>query len=246
MDGFLRHTPRPTAPGAPPAPGGKARMVLLTRVSKLYPGRQAAALMDVSLHVPPGQFVYLTGPSGAGKTTLLRLLFAAEAPTSGQLRVGGADLGRLSLRQVPLLRRKVGVIFQDFKLIERRSVFENVALTLRVAGQRGNGLGVRVQEVLGQMGLLDKALVAAGTLSGGEQQRVAVARALVGRPALLLADEPTGNLDPETATEVMRLVVAAHAVGTTVMVATHDPKLLTLVRGARVVHLQAGRLTEQP
>jgi cell division transport system ATP-binding protein len=219
-------------------------MVLLTRVSKLYPRRPAAALEDVSLHVPPGQFVYLTGPSGAGKTTLLRLLFAAEAPTSGQLRVGGADLGRLSPRQIPLLRRKVGVIFQDFKLIERRSVFENVALTLRVAGQRGNGLGDRVREVLDQVNLWDKAQVAAGTLSGGEQQRVAVARALVGRPPLLLADEPTGNLDPLAATEVMRLLVAAHAAGATVMVATHDPKLLTLVRGGRLVHLEAGRLTE--
>ncbi len=221
-------------------------MVLLTRVSKLYPRRRSAALEDVSLHVPPGQFVYLTGPSGAGKTTLLRLLFAAEAPTSGQLRVGGAELGRLSPRQVPTLRRKVGVIFQDFKLIERRSVFENVALTLRVAGSQGNGLTERVRQVLRQVDLEDKAQVAAGTLSGGEQQRVAVARALVGRPPLLLADEPTGNLDPLAATEVMRLLVEAHAAGATVLVATHDPKILTLVRGARLVRLEAGRLTEEP
>ncbi|MBI4800284.1 MAG: cell division ATP-binding protein FtsE [Desulfarculus sp.] len=219
-------------------------MVRLTRVSKFYPGRPSAALLDVSLHLPPGQFVYLTGPSGAGKTTLLRLLFAAESPSRGEVRVGGADLGRLSSRQVPLLRRKVGVIFQDFKLIERQSVFDNVALTLRVAGQVGNGLAQRVGEVLEQVDLMDKAQVAAGTLSGGEQQRVAVARALVGRPPLLLADEPTGNLDPQAAMEVMRLVVAAHAAGATVVVATHDPKLLTMVKGARVIHLEAGRLRE--
>jgi len=221
-------------------------MVRLTRVSKLYPGRPAAALLDVSLHVPPGQFVYLTGPSGAGKTTLLRLLFAAEAPSAGEVRVGSADLGRLSPRQVPLLRRKVGVIFQDFKLMERRSVFENVALTLRVAGHKGDGLVQRVSGILEQVGLLDKAPVPAGTLSGGEQQRVAVARALAARPPLLLADEPTGNLDPQAATEVMRLLVAAHGAGATVMVATHDPKLLTLVRGARLVHLRAGHLEEEP
>ncbi|MFH1033733.1 MAG: cell division ATP-binding protein FtsE [Pseudomonadota bacterium] len=220
-------------------------MVLLTRVCKLYPHRPAAALEDISLHVPPGQFVYLTGPSGAGKTTLLRLLFAAEAPSSGQVRVGGADLSRLTPRQVPLLRRKVGVIFQDFKLIERRSVFENVALTLRVAGLKGNGLAERVRQVLSQVDLWDKAQAPAGTISGGEQQRVAVARALVASPPLLLADEPTGNLDPLAATEVMRLLVAAQAAGSTVMVATHDPKLLTLVGGARVVRLEAGRLTEE-
>ena len=221
-------------------------MVLLTRVSKRYPGRPAPALEEVSLHVPPGQFVYLTGPSGAGKTTLLRLLFAAEAPTSGLVRVGGADLGRLDARRVPLLRRKVGVIFQDFKLIQGRSVFENVALALGVAGVKGNGLATRVRQVLAQVDLADKALVPAGTLSGGEQQRVAVARALVGHPPLLLADEPTGNLDPRTATEVMRLLLAAHARGGTVLVATHDPKLLELVEGARVVQLKAGRLLEIP
>ncbi len=221
-------------------------MVLLTRVSKRYSGRPHPALEDVSLHVPPGQFVYLTGPSGAGKTTLLRLLFAAEAPSSGLVRVGGADLGRISSRQVPLLRRKVGVIFQDFKLMPLRSVFENVALALHVAGRGPNGLNGRVSEMLAQVGLADKAQVRAGELSGGEQQRVAVARALVGRPPLLLADEPTGNLDPGTATEVMRLLLQAHAQGSTILVATHDPKLLDLVEGARVVHLQAGRLLEHP
>lgn len=219
-------------------------MILLSRVAKRYPGRQAPALERVDLHVPPGQFVYLTGPSGAGKTTLLRLLFAAEAPSSGTVKVGGADLGRLKQSQIPVLRRKVGVIFQDFKLIQGRSVFENVALALRVAGINGRQLPSRVEEMLRRVGLWEQAQTLAGDLSGGEQQRVAVARALVGRPPLLLADEPTGNLDPESAREVMRLILEAHGRGATVLVATHDPALLGLVQGARVVRLRAGRLEE--
>ncbi|MFH1057260.1 MAG: cell division ATP-binding protein FtsE [Pseudomonadota bacterium] len=219
-------------------------MILLAKVSKRYPGRPGPALDQVNLHVRPGQFVYLTGPSGAGKTTLLRLLFAAEAPSSGLVRVGGADLGRLKPRQIPLLRRKVGVIFQDFKLIAGLSVFENVALALRVAGMNGARLAQRVDEVLERVGLMAQAGVQAGELSGGEQQRVAVARALVGRPPLLLADEPTGNLDPVSAAEVMRLLIEAHARGGTVLVASHDPALLGMVGGARVVRLKAGRLEE--
>ncbi|MCA1987756.1 MAG: cell division ATP-binding protein FtsE [Desulfarculus sp.] len=219
-------------------------MILLSRVAKRYPGRQAPALERVDLHVPPGQFVYLTGPSGAGKTTLLRLLFAAEAPSSGVVKVGGSDLGRLKQSQIPLLRRKIGVIFQDFKLIQGRSVFENVALALRVAGINGRQLPGRVEEVLRRVGLWEQARTLAGDLSGGEQQRAAVARALVGRPPLLLADEPTGNLDPDSAREVMRLILEAHGRGATVLVATHDPALLGLVQGARVVRLRAGRLEE--
>ncbi len=219
-------------------------MILLARVAKRYPGRQAPALEGVDLRVPPGQFVYLTGPSGAGKTTLLRLLFAAEAPSSGVVKVGGADLGRLRQSQIPLLRRKVGVVFQDFKLIQGRSAFENVALALRVAGINGRQLPSRVEEMLRRVGLWEQARTLAGDLSGGEQQRVAVARALVGRPPLLLADEPTGNLDPESAREVMRLILEAHGRGATVLVATHDPALLGLVQGARVVRLKAGRLED--
>ncbi len=198
-------------------------MVLLEGVSKVYPGRAQAALAGVDLHVPPGQFTYLTGPSGAGKTTLLRLLFGAELPTGGRVRVGGADLNRLPERKLPLLRRKLGVVFQDFKLLPGESVFENVALPLRVRGARGATVRERVGKVLAQVDLADKARLAAETLSGGEQQRVAIARALVARPPLILADEPTGNLDPQNAREVMRLLVAAHAAGATVIVATHDP-----------------------
>ena len=219
-------------------------MVLLEGVSKHYPERSRPALDKVSLHVAPGQFLFLTGPSGAGKTTFLRLLFGAAFPSSGLVRVGGADLGRLKPRKIPLLRRKLGVIFQDFKLMPRLSVFENVALALRVAGVKGADLIDRTQQVLGQVGLDQVAGAKADTLSGGEQQRAAIARNLVHNPALVLADEPSGNLDPKNALEVLKLLVAAHARGATVILATHDPNLLDLVRGARVVRLEAGRLEE--
>ncbi len=219
-------------------------MVLLEGVSKRYPERSRPALDNVSLHVPPGQFLFLTGPSGAGKTTFLRLLFGAALPTAGRVRVGGADLGRLSPRQIPRLRRKLGVIFQDFKLMPGLSVFENVALALRVAGVKGAALAERVEEALAQVGLDQVAQARADTLSGGEQQRAAIARALVHRPALVLADEPSGNLDPANALEVLKLLAAAHSRGATVILATHDPTLLKLVRGARVVRLEAGRLED--
>jgi cell division transport system ATP-binding protein len=219
-------------------------MVLLQGVSKHYPERSRPALDDISLHVPPGQFLFLTGPSGAGKTTFLRLLFGAAFPSSGLIKVGGADLGRLKARQVPLLRRKLGVIFQDFKLMPRLSVFENVALVLRIAGIKGVDLINRVEQALDRVGLGQVAGARTDTLSGGEQQRAAIARALVHEPPLVLADEPSGNLDPKNALEVLKLLVAAHGRGATVILATHDPTLLELVKGARVVRLAAGRLEE--
>ncbi len=220
-------------------------MIRLVKVSKRYASRPRPVLHQVDLHLPAGQFAFLTGPSGAGKTTLLRLLFGAETPSAGQVRVGGADLGRLKPRQLPLLRRKVGVIFQDFKLLKSENVFENVALALRVCGRRGPRLAEQVLAILKRVGLEHAQWAQVETLSGGEQQRVAIARALVSGPPLILADEPTGNLDPLTALEVMRLLVAAHGQGATVLVATHDPKLLSLVRGARVVSLAEGRLREE-
>jgi cell division transport system ATP-binding protein len=219
-------------------------MVLLQGVSKHYPQRRSPALNNISLHVAPGQFLFLTGPSGAGKTTFLRLLFGAAFPSSGLVKVGGADLGRLKPRQIPRLRRKLGVIFQDFKLMPRWSVFENVALALRVAGVKGGDLSAKVEQALAQVGLEQVASARADSLSGGEQQRAAIARALVHEPALVLADEPSGNLDPGNALEVLKLLVAAHGRGATVILATHDPKLLGMVRGARVVRLEAGRLEE--
>jgi cell division transport system ATP-binding protein len=219
-------------------------MVRLKKVSKIYPGRKQAVFREIDLHVHPGQFVYLSGPSGAGKTTLLRLLFGADYPTRGEVRVGGSLVTALDPKMVPLLRRKVGVIFQDFKLVQGLSVFENVALALRVAGRNGNEMVNRVLDSIHQVGLSGLESVRAETLSGGEQQRVAVARALVARPPLLLADEPTGNLDPKNAKLVFSLLTLAHKQGSTVMVATHDPSLLGLVAGARVVHLTGGGLGE--
>ena len=221
-------------------------MVVLKGVSKSYPGRGKPALSDVSLHVAAGQFAFITGPSGAGKTTLLRLLFGAEFPSKGQVRVAGVDLGSVTPRKLPRLRRKVGVIFQDFKLMPGMSVFENVALTLRVNGGQGPGLITRVQEMLSEVGLGDKGWVPADTLSGGEQQRTAIARALVGGPPLLLADEPTGNLDPQNARQVMGLLKAAHQKGSAVLVATHDPDLLQMAPQARIIRLSQGRLETSP
>jgi cell division transport system ATP-binding protein len=219
-------------------------MVRLKKVSKIYPGRKQAVFREIDLHIAPGQFVYLTGPSGAGKTTLLRLLFGADYPTRGEVWVGRSLVTGLSPSKVPVLRRKIGVIFQDFKLVKGLSVFENVALALRVAGRNGSGLVNRVCDALHQVGLSGLEGVRAETLSGGEQQRVAVARALVSQPPLLLADEPTGNLDPYNAKLVFNLLTMAHSQGSTVVVATHDPSLLDLVQKSRVVHLSGGHLEE--
>ena len=219
-------------------------MVKLEGVDKLYPGRKEASLADVNLHIPAGQFVFLNGPSGAGKTTLLRLLFGAEYPSKGSVRVGGADLGRLSSRKLPRLRRCIGVVFQDFKLLMGTSVFENVALALRIRGNNNGLVKKLVPQVLDQVGLMEKAQAPAEGLSGGEQQRVAIARALVASPPLILADEPTGNLDPDNAREVMRLLAGAHAKGATVIVATHDPQVVSLVKGVRLLRLDRGRISE--
>ncbi|MCF8040606.1 MAG: cell division ATP-binding protein FtsE [Desulfarculaceae bacterium] len=219
-------------------------MIRLEHVSKSYPHRREPALKGVSLQIAPGEFVYLTGPSGAGKTTLLRLLYGAEMPSKGRVVVGGTDMSRLAPRHLPLLRRRLGLVFQDFRLMHRRSVFENVALSLEVAGTDRRTVERRVGEVLEQVKLSHLAQAPADTLSGGEQQRVALARALAPGPDLILADEPTGNLDPSNALAMMRLLVGDYVGGATVLVATHDPTLLSLVRGGRVVHLERGRLEE--
>jgi cell division transport system ATP-binding protein len=219
-------------------------MIRLEQVSKSYPHRKQAALKQVDLRVDPGEFVYLTGPSGAGKTTLLRLLYGAELPSQGRVVVGGTDLGRLAPRHLPLLRRRLGLVFQDFRLLPRRSVFDNVALSLDVADTDRREAERRVSEVLEQVNLASLAQAPADTLSGGEQQRVALARALAPRPDLILADEPTGNLDPDNALGMMRLLVGDCVGGATVLVATHDPALLDLVRGVRVINLESGRLEE--
>ncbi|MEK7706314.1 MAG: cell division ATP-binding protein FtsE [Myxococcota bacterium] len=215
-------------------------MIQLFHVYKAY-GNDGQALADVSLEIDKGELVFLTGPSGAGKSTLLRLIFCAERPTRGQLLVGGRNVARLRPSAVPYLRRNVGVVFQDFKLLARRTVEENVAVSLEILGLPAREVRSRVYRVLKEVGLAHRLHHLPARLSGGEQQRVAIARALVGEPQILLADEPTGNLDSERSAEVMQLIEAAHARGTTVVVATHDQSLLARAE-RRILRLDAGRL----
>jgi cell division transport system ATP-binding protein len=215
-------------------------VIQLFHVHKEYPG-EGPALSDVTLEVEKGEFVFLTGPSGAGKSTLLRLLFCAEPATSGQLLLFGKNVAKIRAGQVPLVRRNIGFVFQDFKLLAGRTVAENVALPLEVRGMADREVRRRVRGFLRSVGLEHRAGKFPPALSGGEQQRVAVARALAPDPALLLADEPTGNLDSDRTLEVMDLLNAANARGTTVVVATHDRSLLERYK-KRVIALDRGRL----
>jgi cell division transport system ATP-binding protein len=211
-------------------------------LSKVY-ARGVYALRDFSLTIEKGEFLFLTGPSGAGKSTLLRLLLREELPSEGQLRVGGRSLAAMSARDVQAYRRSVGFVFQDFRLIPRLTVFQNVAFVMRVLGVE---LGVQQRktfQVLKWVGLQHRMNALPEELSGGEQQRVAIARALVNDPQLVLADEPTGNLDPDLSLDIMNLFRDINARGTTVVVATHDREMIRRV-GRRAVTLQGGRLAE--
>ncbi len=215
-------------------------MIQLFHIFKEYAG-EGPALADVSLHVRKGEFVFLTGPSGAGKSTLLKLVFCGEPATSGQLLVFGKNVAKIRASAVPYLRRNIGVVFQDFKLLPDRTVAENVAFPLEVRGLHPREVRRKVTFMLRSVGLDHKYAKFPLSLSGGEQQRIAVARALVNDPALLLADEPTGNLDPERTLEVMDLLGGANARGTTVVVATHDRGLLQRYK-KRVIALESGRV----
>ena len=217
-------------------------MIKLFHVTKQFPG-SPPALRDVTLRVPKGQFVFLTGPSGAGKTTLLRTIFCAERPTEGQILVGGRNTARLNRNSIAHLRREIGVVFQDFKLIPSRTVGENVAFALEVVGTSRKETLRRVYFLLKSVGLESKMNASPKTLSGGEQQRVAVCRALANHPSILLADEPTGNLDAERAVEIMDLLHEANTKGTTVVVATHDMDLVERFR-RRLIRLEAGQIVE--
>lgn len=216
-------------------------MIRLYHVSKSYGSTQV--LHDVTFRLSKGEFAYLTGASGAGKSTLLKLLYGAEAPTSGKLLVGGVDASKLGPARLPLLRRNLGVIFQDFKLIPNRTVFDNVGLALEVIGAERREISRRVNAVLNVVGLGGKGERRPLDLSGGEQQRVAIARAIVNDPAVLLADEPTGNLDGAMAVEVMEILLSINLRGTTVMVATHDIGLMERFPHRRL-RLTAGRMSE--
>ncbi len=215
-------------------------MIELYGVSKKY-GQFREALYDVSFRIASGEFVFLTGPSGAGKSTLLRLLFLEEEPTEGQILVNGRNIGVLPDSQVPYLRRTMGVVFQDFKLIARKTIFENISFVQNVLGLPRAEQKRRAYHVLKRVGLQHQMNAFPDELSGGEQQRVAIARAIVNEPTLLLADEPTGNLDPVLSEEIMRLFVEINIRGTTVLVATHDLELIRRM-GKRTLTLERGRL----
>jgi len=227
--------------GAVNTPRGEGA-IRMFHVSKSYLAG-SFALRDVSIELAKGEFVFLTGPSGAGKTSLLKLIFGAERPSEGQIVVLGRNIARLGESAVPPLRRRIGVVFQDFKLLPRRTVEENVALALQVTGTPPRETRARVFAILKQLGLQHRRYHHPLSLSGGEQQRVAIARALVNEPEILLADEPTGNLDPELTVEIMDLIASAALRGTTVVVATHE---LEIVRryGKRAVRLEGGQIVE--
>jgi cell division transport system ATP-binding protein len=217
-------------------------MIQFFHVYKRY-GQDAHALTDVTMSVEKGEFCFVTGPSGAGKTTLLKLIFAAEPVDDGQVIVGGVNVARLRHSEVPGLRRKVGMVYQDFRLLARRTVGQNVALPLEVAGRPPRKVEERMRRVLALVGLPHKEHAFPLNLSGGEQQRVAIARALVNDPVILLADEPTGNLDFDLTLSIMDLLRGANARGTTVLVATHNRELLRRYQ-KRVIRLERGRMVQ--
>jgi cell division transport system ATP-binding protein len=218
-------------------------MIQLHNVSLAYQ-KDATALNSITLRISKGEFVFLTGASGAGKTTLLRLLYGALAPSSGQVLIDGQNVSRMTSSQIPLLRRSIGVVFQDFKLLPNRTVFENVAITLEVLGWGRADIGKKVLHILKQMGIESKINLTPQRLSGGEQQRVALARALVNDPKILLADEPTGNLDDANKNQILSIFKDANVRGTTVVVATHDRRLIENSH-KRLVTLSKGDIVEQ-
>lgn len=215
-------------------------MIEFERVTKRYPGG-FEALNDVSLQIPRGEMVFLTGRSGAGKSTLLKLIMLMERPSSGRIIVNGHDFQKMPARKIPYLRREIGVVFQNHQLLFDRSVYDNVALPLMILGYQPNEIGRRVRAALDKVGLLGKEKMNPQTLSGGEQQRVGIARAVVHKPPILLADEPTGNLDPELARDVMHLFEQFNQVGVTVLVASHDLSLIARMPH-RMLMLRDGEL----
>ena len=226
-------------PSAAPRPTG-APMIVFENVTKVY-DNGVMALEDVSFGIDKGEFVFMVGQSGSGKSTLLKLLLKEVEPTTGRIIVGGRELGRLKRKQVPMLRRNVGCVFQDYKLLPNRTAFENVAYALRVQGAPASDIRQKVPEVLQLVGLTHKMSSYPNEMSGGEQQRVSIARAFVNHPPLLIADEPTGNLDPDTSVGIMQLLYRINLTGTTVLMATHDREMVDKMR-RRVIALERGHL----
>ena len=236
MNTALAERPAPTQPAAP----GASAMIVFENVTKVYEPR-VVALSDVSFVIEKGEFVFIVGPSGSGKSTMVRLLLKELEPTTGRIIVGGRDLGRLKRSKVSLLRRNVGCVFQDFKLLPQRTAAENVAYALKVQGESRTAIRRKVPEVLTLVGLGDKMHSLPDELSGGEQQRVSIARAFVNHPPLLLCDEPTGNLDPDTSVGIMQLLYRINRSGTTILMVTHDREMVDKMR-KRVIALEDGRL----
>jgi len=216
-------------------------MIRFENVSKIYPRSKQPALLEVSLDVERGEFVFVVGQSGSGKSTMLRLILREEAATSGNVLVAGRELSSLPRRKVPALRREIGTVFQDFRLLPNKNVFQNVAFALQVLGKSRQTIQAVVPESLEMVGLDGKEKRLPHELSGGEQQRVAIARAFVNRPAILLADEPTGNLDPTTSLDIVRLLDRINRTGTTIVMATHDDEIVDQLR-KRVVELNSGEV----
>ena len=255
----MQNTPR-KGPPTPPAPRfdfevsalhnqplayGDAKelpgaMIVFENVTKIY-DPDVVGLQDFTCHIGKGEFVFLVGPSGSGKSTLIKLVLKELEPDEGRLLVAGRNLGTLRRSKVPLLRRNIGCVFQDFKLLPNKTVYENVAYALEVVGEPRRSIRRKVPEILNLVGLNDKMASLPQEISGGEQQRVSVARAFVNHPPLLLADEPTGNIDPDTAIGIMQLLVRINRTGTTIVVATHDREMVNRMR-RRVLQLEAGRL----
>jgi cell division transport system ATP-binding protein len=229
-----------TRPRLRAAEAANQPVISMVDVGMTYPNGKVA-LADVNVTIPAGDFVFLVGPSGAGKSTFIRLLIREQLPTSGRVVVAGRDLSRLRRRDVPKLRRRIGIVFQDFRLLPAKTVFENVAFALEVTGAGGSEIRRRVPQLLNLVGLQDHADHLPTQLSGGEQQRVAIARALVHDPAMLIADEPTGNLDPVTSWEIIQLLIQINGLGTTVLMATHNQEIVNAMR-RRVLALEHGTL----
>ena len=215
-------------------------MLIMNDVSKVYPGG-SVALQDVNVHIEPGEFVFVVGPSGAGKSTFIKMLFREVLPTTGSIFVNGMDILALSPKEIPFMRRQLGIIFQDYRLLPDRTVFENVAFAMQVIEAPHRKIRRQVNNVLDLVGLRNRSNAYPNELSGGEQQRIAIARAIVNDPVFVIADEPTGNLDPETSWDIMEIFKEINSAGTTIVMATHDKDVVDAM-GKRVIAIEQGRI----
>ena len=215
-------------------------MLIMSDVSKVYPGG-SVALQDVNVHIEPGEFVFVVGPSGAGKSTFIKMLFREVLPTTGSIFVNGMDILSLSPKEIPFMRRQLGIIFQDYRLLPDRTVFENVAFAMQVIEAPHRKIRRQVNNVLDLVGLRHRSNAYPNELSGGEQQRIAIARAIVNDPVFVIADEPTGNLDPETSWDIMEIFKEINSAGTTIVMATHDKDVVDAM-GKRVIAIEQGRI----